>query len=143
MTTRLRLASPVALDNSVVVATVPTSALGDASAPGWRARRSRRAGHAALGRSVVVGVYVPELKAGASLELDLLPGDEDDLARGIKLDDQPENGRIVVNYSGLLQTIYHYGAELFKPRFYPVNAPCGRLGDMEGPGRRLPEEHHR
>jgi hypothetical protein len=68
---------------------------------------------------------------GASLALSLKPGGEEAAGRGIEVLEQPENGRLVVNYSGLLQTIYHFGRELFKPRFYPIAAPCGRPGAME------------
>jgi len=129
--TKLHLASSVRLENSVVTTTVSTADLGDA--PGWRAGDlPAQVTHLAGGTSLV-GVYVPELDAGASLDLDLTPAEAEDAGRGIRLDDQPENGRIVVWYSGLLQTIYHYGAQHFKPRFYPVCAPCGRPGDMEGP----------
>ncbi len=82
--------------------------------------------------SRLVGVYVEHLEAGRDLSLDLRPGATGDLSRGIELWDQPENGRVVVNYSGFLQTIYHYGRENFKPRFYPLTAPCGRMGDIDG-----------
>lgn len=139
MTTKLRLASSVDLENTVVVAAVPSTTLSDASALGWRAGDLAAQVTPLPGGQSLVGVYVPELKAGAGLDLELLPGEADDPNRGIELNDQPENGRIVVNYSGLLQTIYHYGAQDFKPRFYPVNAPCGRPGEMEGPDAVYPK----
>jgi hypothetical protein len=82
--------------------------------------------------SSLVGVYVPELAKGGELRLRLETAD-DTPGRGIDLYEQPENGRIVVNYSGFLQTIYHYGAETFKPSFYPLTAPCGRLGGFDDP----------
>lgn len=77
----------------------------------------------------LVGVLVPELAAGRSLDVTLTEAEP--TARGIDLFDQPENGRIVVNYSGFLQTIYHYGAHDFKPRFYPITVPCAKVGDMQ------------
>ena len=80
---------------------------------------------------LLIGAYIPELKAGDSIDLLLHPG-EGTAGRGIDLLDQPENGRIVVNYSGFLQTIYHYGGESFKPRFYPMTVPCARMGEMDG-----------
>ena len=82
--------------------------------------------------SCLIGVYVSDLAAGETLELDIEPVEGEPAARGIDLDDQPENGRIVVNYSGFLQTVYHYGPQNFKPRFYPITAPCARLGDIDG-----------
>ena len=45
--------------------------------------------------------------------------------RGIELHHQDENGRIVVYYGGLLQTIYHYGMPNYRPYFAPNVAPCG------------------
>jgi hypothetical protein len=84
----------------------------------------------ANGKSMI-GVLVPELAAGAALELALTPVAEPKPGMGIDLLDQPENGRIVVNYSSIMQTIYHYGAQNFKPRFYPITVPCARLGDMQ------------
>ncbi|HEY5625467.1 MAG TPA: PmoA family protein [Dehalococcoidia bacterium] len=83
------------------------------------------------GGSLLAGVYVPELRAGESLDVQLLPG-EGASGRGIDLLDQPESGRIVVNYSGFLQTIYHYGDDNFKPRFYPMTAPCAHMGEIDG-----------
>ena len=82
--------------------------------------------------SRLVGVYVEELDGGRDLSLELRPAQRADASRGIELSDQPENGRLVVNYSGFLQTIYHYGRENFKPRFYPLTAPCARMGDIDG-----------
>jgi hypothetical protein len=78
-----------------------------------------------------IGMYVPELKTGESVEVQLQPTDES-AGRGIDLLDQPENGRVVVNYSAFLQTIYHYGTANFKPRFYPMTAPCARMGEIDG-----------
>ena len=84
------------------------------------------------GGGSLVAVGVPRLAAGEALEVTIEPSATDTTGRGIDLDDQPENGRIVVNYSGFLQTIYHYGAENFKPRFYPLTAPCARMGAIDG-----------
>ncbi len=77
----------------------------------------------------LVGVLVPELAAGQSLEVTLREAEP--TAKGIELLDQPENGRVVVNYSGFMQTMYHYAAQDFKPRFYPITVPCARMGDMQ------------
>jgi hypothetical protein len=82
---------------------------------------------------------VPELAAGASLDLALRPATEPKRGQGIDIEDQPENGRLVVNYASVLQTIYHYGPQNFKPRFYPVMVPCVKLGDMEDPDTQYPK----
>jgi len=82
--------------------------------------------------SRLLGVCIEVLKAGAELSLELRPARRADGRRGIEVRDQPENGRLVVNYSRFLQTIYHYGRENFKPRFYPLTAPCARMGDIDG-----------
>ena len=82
--------------------------------------------------SRLFGVYIEVLEAGAELSLEVRPAQRPDASRGIEVRDQPENGRLVVNYSGFLQTIYHYGRENFKPRFYPLTAPCARMGDIDG-----------
>jgi Methane oxygenase PmoA len=84
------------------------------------------------GGSHLFGVYVERLDANRELSLDFRPVAAADFNRGIELHDLPENGRIIVNYSGFLQTIYHYGRENFKPRFYPLTAPCARMGDIDG-----------
>jgi hypothetical protein len=78
------------------------------------------------------GVYLESLEAGREFELELRPAQRADASRGIEVRDQPENGWLVVNYSGFLQTIYHYGRENFKPRFYPLTAPCARMGHIDG-----------
>lgn len=49
-----------------------------------------------------------------------------DAKRGIVLEDQPDNGRVVVYYGGLLQTIYRYGPPNYRPYFAPNVAPSGR-----------------
>ena len=80
------------------------------------------------GRSLV-GVLVPELAVEQSLDVTLREAAP--TPKGIDLNNQPENGRIVVNYSGFLQTMYHYGAQDFKPRFYPITVPCAKMGDLQ------------
>ena len=86
----------------------------------------------------IVGIYIPQLGAGEKLGLTLRPVDGQP-GRGIDLLDQPENGRVVVNYSGFMQTIYHYGTQNFKPRFYPITVPCAKLGGMEDPDTVYPK----
>jgi hypothetical protein len=81
--------------------------------------------------SLLLGTYVDHIEKG-EFPLELRPASPTDASRGIELRDQPENGRVLVNYSGFLQTIYHYGRENFKPRFYPLTAPCARLGEIDG-----------
>jgi hypothetical protein len=89
--------------------------------------------------SRLLGVYVDVLEAGAELSLELRPAQRTDASRGIEVSDQRENGRLIVNYSGFLQTIYHYGRENFKPRFYPLTAPCARMGAIDGDGTVYPK----
>jgi hypothetical protein len=74
-----------------------------------------------------VSWYVAALEAGERREYELRPSaSPPDIKRGIALDDQRENGRVVVYYGGLLQTIYHYGPPNYRPRFAPNVAPSGR-----------------
>jgi hypothetical protein len=80
----------------------------------------------------LIGVYIGDMAAGDVMEFELQPAEKGEAPRGIDLIDQPENGRVIVNYSGFLQTIYHYGPQNFKPRFYPIAVPCARLGDIDG-----------
>lgn len=119
------------IENGVVVGRAP-----DGLAPGlYTAERDGGTFSVqvtALSDGAQAAVYVPKLAAGETISLELTPADASG-GRGIELLDQPENGRIVVNYSGFMQTIYHYGPQNFKPRFYPVTAPCGRLGGIEDP----------
>ena len=83
----------------------------------------------AFGGSPRVCWHVPALGAGERRRYELRPSDETpDATRGIELHDQPENGRTVVYYGGLLQTIYHYGMPNYRPRFAPNVAPSGRPG---------------
>ena len=76
--------------------------------------------------------YIKELRAGATREYELRRTEEPAKAPGIELHDQPENGRTVVYYGGLLQTIYHYGMPNYRPRFAPNVAPSGRAGSGVG-----------
>ncbi len=128
---RIKVSAPAAVANQVALSEIETplgegaydavSAAGDA----FRAQVTALAN----GRSLV-GVLLPELAAG-EIELTLRPAAETKPGMGIDILDQPENGRLVVNYSNVMQTIYHYGAANFKPRFYPITVPCFKLGDME------------
>lgn len=80
-----------------------------------------------------VSWYVAALAAGEERAYGLrAAGAADDAKRGIVLDDQPENGRVVVYYGGLLQTIYHYGMPNYRPRFAPNVAPAGRANSGVG-----------
>jgi hypothetical protein len=130
---RGRITASVDVENTVALALVT----GDFEPGGYTATTKDGVGLAAQvtrrndGGSVVA-VMVPRLGASETLEVTLDATGSESSGRGIELDDQPENGRIVVNYSGFLQTIYHYGAENFKPRFYPLTAPCARMGAIDG-----------
>lgn len=74
-----------------------------------------------------VSWYVGALPAHTRRAYELRPAEAPaDTQRGVALEDQPENGRVVVYYGGLLQTIYHYGPPNYRPRFAPNVAPSGR-----------------
>lgn len=74
-----------------------------------------------------VSWHVAALAAGEQRTYELRPASEPpDAKRGIVLEDQPEDGRVVVYYGGLLQTIYHYGMPNYRPKFAPNVAPSGR-----------------
>jgi hypothetical protein len=75
-----------------------------------------------------VAWHVKELAPGEKRQYELRPAQEPPKDRGIALHDQPENGRTVVYYGGLLQTIYHYGMPNYRPYFAPNVAPSGRGG---------------
>jgi len=135
-TSRLSLRTASSAHNSVVVDEFPADSIPslgagcecvDADGNVYPAQITELAGGTRL-----VGVYVERLDAGRDLSLEFRPAAAGDVSRGIELRDQPESGRVVVNYSGFLQTIYHYGPENFKPRFYPLTAPCARMGDIDG-----------
>ncbi|MDP9238357.1 MAG: PmoA family protein [Chloroflexota bacterium] len=71
--------------------------------------------------------HVKELAPGEKRAYELRPTDTPaNATSGILLQEQDENGRTVVYYGGLLQTIYHYGMPNYRPRFAPNVAPCGR-----------------
>lgn len=72
--------------------------------------------------------HVVELAPGDRRIFELTRADKAPEQRGIELHDQPENGRTVVYYGGLLQTIYHYGLPNYRPYFAPNVAPSGRPG---------------
>ncbi|HUF52312.1 MAG TPA: PmoA family protein [Dehalococcoidia bacterium] len=134
---RIRITATTDTANAVALAKLPGVSLPDA--PAWSTGESPAQVTRLSDGSALVGVYVSDLAAGDSLELDLEPATDAASSRGIDLDDQPENGRIVVNYSGFMQTIYHYGAQNFKPRFYPITVPCARLGDFDDPATVYPK----
>lgn len=139
----LRVTTPVALSNTVVMGEFP-----DGQALGRRGfwRATDRSGKVypvqvthTSAETAIIGVQIAALAPGEELHLMLEADDEPAQSRGIDLDDQPENGRIVVNYSGFLQTIYHYGSANFKPRFYPITVPCARLGAIDAPDTVYPK----
>jgi hypothetical protein len=139
----LSMTANASLTNAVATAELPAAQAPDPAVP-WQATDAGGATYsvqatALSSGNVLVGVYVPELAAGQTLRLELRQADSQAAGRGIDLFDQPENGRLVINYSGFLQTIYHYGPQDFKPRFYPINAPCARLGDFDDPATVYPK----
>ncbi len=80
--------------------------------------------------------FVSKLEAGETRAFELRPATQVHQDNGIALLDQPDNGRIVVYYGGLLQTIYHYGMPNYRPYFAPNVAPSGRpnsgVGSTDG-----------
>ncbi len=83
--------------------------------------------------------WVKELAPGEKRSYRLQRAEENedrDRRRGIELHEQAYNGRLVVYYGGLLQTMYHYGAPNYRPYFYPNVAPSGRpdsgVGAIDG-----------
>ncbi len=129
---KARLEASAAVRNCVALAELPAGAAraGAYSFDLDGARYPAQISELSDGR-LVVAVYIPELKAGESADVHLQRA-EGAGGRGIDLLDQPENGRVLVNYSGFLQTIYHYGRNNFKPRFYPMTVPCAHLGEIDG-----------
>jgi hypothetical protein len=80
-----------------------------------------------------VAWHVKELAPGEKRAYEMRPaGAPAESKSGILLDEQEENGRVVVYYGGLLQTIYHYGMPNYRPRFSPNVAPSGRAGSGVG-----------
>lgn len=133
-TLRLGIRAGTDVTNNVIVQEIESGCL--PSGDGWECVDAEGqvypAQITATSRGSLVGVYVERLEAGREFGMELRRADSADASRGVELRDQPENGRIVVNYSGFLQTIYHYGRENFKPRFYPITAPCARMGAIDG-----------
>jgi len=83
------------------------------------------------GGAPCVSWHVKELAPGEKRGYELRPGAAAE-SRGIALHDQGENGRIVVYYGGLLQTMYHYGLPNYRPYFWPNVAPSGRADSGVG-----------
>lgn len=132
MTYRLRITTPASVTNTVALAEIDVALPpGEYEAATEDGAALRAQVTALASGKALIGVLVPELAAGAALDLTLSPAAEPKPGMGIDLIDQPENGRVVVSYSSILQTIYHYGAQNFKPRFYPITVPCAKLGPME------------
>jgi Methane oxygenase PmoA len=80
----------------------------------------------AIGGETRISWYVAELAAGQTRTYELRPAVGERAIRGVDLEDQEENGRVVVYYGGLLQTIYRYGLPNYRPYFAPNVAPSGR-----------------
>jgi hypothetical protein len=138
----LTVRSSTDLTNIVVIGEVPDSGL--SGVPAWQATAPGGDSYPVQLTSlndgrVLVGVYVPELASGTETSLALTPAEQAQGGRGIDLRDEPENGRVVIDYSMFLQGIYHYGREAFKPRFYPLTAPVARLGDIDDPDTVYPK----
>ena len=133
---KLRVEAPIALSNTVVTTLLRGEQLPPAEAE-WELADSAGQRYPTQlarlsGAEAILGFYVGELAAGRSLELTFCPRQEPAAGGGIEVMDQPENGRLVINQSGFLQAIYHYGREHFKPYFYPLTVPCVRLGPADG-----------
>lgn len=75
-----------------------------------------------------VSWWVRELAPGQARTYELRKASAPPEARGVTLHQQDENGRSVVYYGGLLQTIYRYGMPNYRPYFAPNVAPAGRPG---------------
>jgi hypothetical protein len=134
---RLRVEAPISLSNAVVTTVLKQEQRPPAEAAEWEwADASGRRYPTQFARlsstESLAGVCVEELEAGRRLDLTLCPRQEPPLGGGIEVVDQPENGRLVINQGGFLQTIYHYGPQNFKPYFYPLTVPCVRLGPADG-----------
>jgi hypothetical protein len=72
--------------------------------------------------------WVSDLAPGDRRAFELRRAEAQPKQRGIDLDDQPENGRVVIYYGTLLQSMYHYGLPNYRPYFWPNVAPSGRPG---------------
>lgn len=82
----------------------------------------------ALTDSPRVSWHVRELAPGEKRTYEMRQASATGDKSGIALRHQEENGRIVVYYGGLLQTIYRYGPPAYRPYFAPNVAPSGRAG---------------
>jgi hypothetical protein len=138
--TRLRVTAHADLENSLVVSEL---ARGSLNAGSWQGVAPDGKAYPVqvtdCSNGQVVGVQVSTLGSEESVELSLAPAEGVSASRGIELDDQAENGRVVIKYSGFLQSIYHYGPSNFKPRFYPITVPCARLGEIDDPRTLYPK----
>jgi hypothetical protein len=85
-----------------------------------------------VGGETRVSWYVAALAAGETRAYELLPAVDEQASRGVDLQHQEENGRVVVYYGGLLQTIYRYGLPNYRPYFAPNVAPSGRANSGVG-----------
>jgi hypothetical protein len=72
--------------------------------------------------------HVRELAPGEKRAYEIRQATTGDDKPGIALHHQEEDGRVVVYYGGLLQTIYRYGPPAYRPYFAPNVAPSGRPG---------------
>jgi methane monooxygenase PmoA-like len=116
--------------NFVAEAELPAGAAADGA---WEIVDSETGDAASAQVDAVAGAprvswYVKELAPGEKRQYELRPAEAMEQQRGIALHDQPENGRIVVYYGGILQTVYHYGMPNYRPHFAPNVAPAGRAG---------------
>ena len=131
MTTTIRIGpAPTARANFIAEAALPAGAEIDGS---WEMvdasdGSATPAQVDEIGATPRVSWHVAALAAGEQRTYELRGAAEaPDPKHGIVLDDQSENGCIVVYYGGLLQTMYHYGMPNYRPRFSPNVAPSGRL----------------
>lgn len=75
-----------------------------------------------------VSWYVKELAPGEKRAYELRRCQSSTQRPGVDLFRHDDDGRLVIYYGGLLQTIYQYGAHNYRPYFYPNVAPSGRPG---------------
>jgi hypothetical protein len=74
------------------------------------------------------------------LSFSFVPMKEEDRESGVKLIDQPRNGRLMVFRGKRLITIYNYHPHLFKPYFFPVIGPAGKNVTEDRPADHI--HHH-
>ena len=118
---------PSARANTIVDAVVPGAAAGAR----WEVRDVASGDVVAAQADTVTGEtriswYVAALAANEMRTYELRPAADGKASRGVHLEHQEENGRVVVYYGGLLQTIYRYGPPNYRPYFAPNVAPSGR-----------------